>query len=118
MAVWTFPNFFQQNLDVVKILLQKHKSKLETTKNWIIDLRSNEGGDVKVGNELLPYLYTKPIIWSTEFSRLTEDNFNKWYNTYVRDYYESLSKPEQQQIDSIFAITKIKFWEIWKMDVE
>lgn len=109
LAVWTFPNFFQQNLDVVKILLQKHKSKLETTKNWIIDLRSNEGGDVKVGNELLPYLYTKPIIWSTEFSRLTEDNFNKWYNTYVRDYYESLSKPEQQQIDSIFAITKSNF---------
>lgn len=64
---------------------------------------------MKVGNELLPYLYTKPIIWSTEFSRLTEDNFNKWYNTYVRDYYESLSKPEQQQIDSIFAITKSNF---------
>ncbi|MFZ1498052.1 MAG: S41 family peptidase, partial [Saprospiraceae bacterium] len=118
LAVWTFPNFYPQNMDVVKILLEKHKAKLETTKKWIIDLRGNEGGDVRVGNLLLPFLYTKPIVWSNEFSRLTEDNFNKWYNTYVKDYYETLSKEEQQQLDSVFAVTKTHFGQFGNWDNE
>lgn len=109
VAVWTFPNFYAQNAEVVKILLEKNKAKLDTTKNWIIDLRGNEGGDVRVGNMLLPFLYTKPITWYSEFSRLTEDNFNYWYNTYVKEYYESLSKEKKQEYDSVFAITKTHF---------
>lgn len=109
LAVWAFPNFYDQNADVVKTLLEKYKTKLETTKNWIIDLRKNEGGDVRVGNLLLPFLYTKPIVWSKEFSRLTEDNFNKWYNSYVKETYEAASKEQQQQYDSIFSITKTHF---------
>lgn len=109
LAVWTFPNFYSQNTDVVETLLEKHKTKLETTKNWIIDLRKNEGGDVRVGNLLLPFLNTRPIVWYNEFSRLTQDNFNKWYNTYIREQYETFPKEKQQQYDSVFAITKTHF---------
>lgn len=118
LAVWAFPNFYSQNADVVKLLLQKHKAKLATTKNWVIDLRGNEGGDVRVGNILLPFLYTKPITWHSEFSRLTEDNFNYWYNTYVKEYIASLPKEKQQEYDSVFAITKTHFGEFGHWDNE
>lgn len=118
IALWTFPNLYPQNMDVVKLLLKKNKSKLENTKNWIIDLRGNEGGDVRVGNLLLPYLYTKPILWSNEFSRLSEDNFNKWFSTYIKDYYETLSKEKQQQLDSVFAVTKTHFGQFGNWDNE
>lgn len=118
LAIWTFPNFYPQNADVVKILLEKHKAKLAITKNWIIDLRGNEGGDVRVGNILLPFLYTKPIIWYSEFSRLTADNFNHWYNTYVKEYIESQSKEKQKEYDSVFAITKTHFGEYGHWDNE
>lgn len=118
LAIWTFPNFYPQNADVVKILLEKHKAKLAITKKWIIDLRGNEGGDVRVGNILLPFLYTKPIIWYSEFSRLTADNFNHWYNTYVKEYIESQSKEKQKEFDSVFAITKTHFGEFGHWDNE
>ena len=39
LAVWTFPNFYPQNDEVVTTLLNKYKSKLATTKYWVIDLR-------------------------------------------------------------------------------
>ncbi len=116
VANWTFPNFYPQNADVVKILLEKHKAILATTKKWIIDLRGNEGGDVRVGNILLPFLYTKPIIWYSEFSRLTADNFNHWYNTYVKDYIESQPIEKQREYDSVFAITKTHFGEYGHWD--
>lgn len=116
LAVWTFPNFYPQNADVVKILLEKHKSRLDSAKNWIIDLRGNEGGDVRVGNLLLPYVYTKPIVWHSEFSRLTEDNFNHWYNTYVKEYIESQPREKQREFDSIFAITRTHFGQFGHWD--
>lgn len=118
LAIWSFPNFYPQNADIVELLLEKHKAKLETTRYWIIDLRSNDGGNVRVGNLLLPFIYTKPIIWQSEFSRLTPDNFEYWYNTYVREYIESLPKEKQDQYDSIFAITKTHFGQFGHWDNE
>ncbi|MDP1816322.1 MAG: S41 family peptidase, partial [Leadbetterella sp.] len=111
LAVWTFPNFYSQNEEVVQTLFNKHKEKLATTKYWIIDLRDNEGGDVSVGNLLLPFIYTKPIIWSSEKIRLTEDNFNNLYNAYIKEAVESLPIEKQKYYDSTFAITKTHFGE-------
>lgn len=118
LAVWTFPNFYSENSDIVQLLLKKYQSRLDAIKYWIIDLRNNEGGDVRVGNTLLPFLYTKPIVWYSEFSRLTEDNFSHWYNTYVKDYIESLPKEKKQEYDSLFAVTKTHFGEFGHWDNE
>ncbi|MCX6317061.1 MAG: S41 family peptidase [Bacteroidetes bacterium] len=118
LAVWTFPNFYSENSDIVQLLLKKYQSRLDAIKYWIIDLRNNEGGDVRVGNTLLPFLYTKPIVWYSEFSRLTEDNFSHWYNTYVKDYIESLPKEKKRVYDSLFAVTKTHFGEFGHWDNE
>lgn len=111
LAVWRFPNFYPQNEEVVQTLLNKHKEKLSITKYWIIDLRDNEGGDVRVGNMLLPFIYTKPITWSSEKMRLTEDNFNKLYNAYIKETVENLPPEKRKYYDSTFAITKTHFGE-------
>ena len=109
LAVWTFPNFYTQG--VVEILLEKHKEKLSTIKYWIVDLRENEGGDVSVGNKLLPFIYTNPIIWYQEKTRLTEDNFNNLYNNYISEAIEGLPAEQKKYYDSTFAITKTHFGE-------
>jgi hypothetical protein len=108
---WVLPNLYDQNAEVLEKLIQQHRRALETTPNWIIDLRNNEGGDVRIGFPLLPYLYTRPIEWSSEKIRLTENNFNNLYNTYIKDAIAQVSEEEKAQYDSVFAITRTHFGE-------
>lgn len=111
LAVWTFPNFYSQNEEVVQALLAKYKDRLAATEYWIIDLRDNEGGDVRVGNLLLPFVYTKPIVRSSEKMRLTEDNFNNLYNDYIKEAVEGLPLEKRKYYDSTFAVTRTHFGE-------
>jgi hypothetical protein len=111
LAVWVFPNFYTDNAQVVKYLLRKNKAQLAAASYWIIDLRSNEGGNVQVGNLLLPYLYTKPVIYYNTKVRLTKDNYDNWYETYVKDSYESFDSNQKNEFDSVMNITKSHYGE-------
>ncbi len=109
LAVFTFPNFYSQNYETVQFLLKKYSEKLKTYQYWIIDLRDNEGGDVQVGNLLLPYLFTKPIVSYKTKARLTAENYNNWYNSYVKASYMEASVSQQVSFDSLATIVKSKF---------
>ncbi len=69
---------------VVDSLLKLHKMALEARPNWIIDLRGNGGGGVSTFENVLPYLYTGPIVRDGSQYWLSPDN--------VRNYETSLGE--------------------------
>jgi Peptidase family S41 len=109
VAVFSFPNFYDQNYEVLQTLLNDNKDKLAAATYWVIDVRKNEGGNIVVGKLLFPYLYTKPIIDYNAPTRLTSENYDNWFITYVKDSYNSSSKERQKRFDSTAAIVKAKF---------
>jgi hypothetical protein len=109
VAVFSFPNFYIQNYEVLQTLLIDNKDRLAAAPYWIVDLRKNEGGNIVVGKLLLPYLYTKPIIDYNAPTRLTAENYDTWFDTYAKDDYTNSSKERQKKFDSTAAIVKTKF---------
>lgn len=98
-AQFTFPNFYGNSYEQLEFLLQHNKERLAKTPYWIIDLRENDGGDYSVGKQLLPYLYTKPIVDYNSKMLITKSNIQLWFDTYLQDYYSNLSKKEQDAFD-------------------
>jgi C-terminal processing protease CtpA/Prc len=113
LAVFTFPNFYGDSYEQLQYLLKKHEQKLSSTKYWIIDLRNNDGGDYRVGMQLLKYIYDKPMVdYNTEM-RMTETNFLYWYNTYVKYTYENADTATKQELDSLFTVMKSNYGKMY-----
>lgn len=103
LAVFTFPNFYPDNHALIKELLATNADQLAKTRNWIIDLRGNEGGDVRCGRLLLPYLQTNTIKRYNARVLVTKDNVEQWWNEYILDTYSSLDSSERSPYDEYKA---------------
>jgi hypothetical protein len=55
------PDFYENHLDDLTKLMVENAELISRTPNWVIDLRSNEGGSDFVYAKLIDYLYTRPI---------------------------------------------------------
>lgn len=113
LAVFAFPNFYGDSFEQLEYLLQKNDAKLKATPYWIIDLRDNDGGDYRVGMQLMKYIYANPIIDYNAETRMSESNYNLWYNTYVKSTYESADPKTKQQLEEIFAKMKANFGKMY-----
>jgi hypothetical protein len=98
MAVFTFPSFQNNSYEQLEYLLKKYEKQLETIPYWTIDLSNNSGGDYEVGMQLLKYFYTKPIIEYKAEMRMTPQNFDTWFNAYIKDIYENLDTKNKKKI--------------------
>lgn len=59
--------------DKIKEIIQKNDSLIRATKNLIVDLRGNGGGN-SGWSYLLPYFYTQPINQGNSYLRLSPEN--------------------------------------------
>lgn len=99
MAVFTLPNMYYENLELVEQLLKKYEQELAKTPYLIIDLRGNEGGNIAVGKPLLPMLYTNPIKdWGMK-KKITKENVDAWFKAYVKETYDGLSEKDRKPYD-------------------
>ena len=103
VAIWKFPTFYSNSEEQTAYLLEKYKVQLENTSEWIIDLRGNDGGDYRVGWQLINYIYTKPIIKYNAESRLTKQNNEMWFNSFMKSYYEQSDDKIKKVIDEEVA---------------
>ncbi|WPQ63787.1 S41 family peptidase [Chitinophaga sancti] len=80
----TIPSARLEYKGIVDSLLVLHKDLLSKTSHFIIDVRENRGGSTLVFDNLLPYLYTNPIITEGAMVLATEENIHNLYE--VTDY--------------------------------
>ena len=57
-------------------LIENNKSKLDITEHLIIDLRGNSGGGDDTYSNVIPFLYTNPIITNGTFLWTSENNIS------------------------------------------
>lgn len=103
VAIWKFPTFYSNSEEQTAYLLEKYKGQLENTPEWIIDLRGNDGGDYRVGWQLINYIYTKPIIKYNAEKRLTKQNNEMWFNSFMKSYYDQSDDKIKKEIDEKMA---------------
>jgi len=115
-AIWRFPSFENNAYEQTEYLLKKYKDKLETTPYWILDMSNNSGGDYSIGLQLLEYIYTKPIIFYNAEMRLTKNNFDIWYKSYISNYYESLDSVGKTKLDVRFNKMKSNYGKMYNED--
>lgn len=99
VAIWKFPTFYSNSEEQTAFLLNRYKEKLDNTPNWIIDLRDNRGGDYRVGWQLINYIYTRPIIKYHAEQRMTLQNIDMWFNSFVKSYYNQANEKEKKELD-------------------
>jgi hypothetical protein len=99
VAIWKFPCFFNNSEEQTTWLLNKNKEKLAKTPYWVIDLRDNEGGDYRVGMQLIDYIYSKPIIKYNGEMRMTHQNIDLWFSTFVKSVYDQLDDKTKKELD-------------------
>ncbi|WP_343673467.1 S41 family peptidase [Chitinophaga sp.] len=80
----TIPSARLEYKGIVDSLLVLHKDVLSKTGHFIIDVRENRGGSTLVFDNLIPYLYTQPIITEGAMVLATEENIRNLYE--VTDY--------------------------------
>lgn len=90
IALFAIPNFYPENLPLFRSLLAKNADALSRTPHWILDLRGNDGGDVRCGRSLLPYLLTGPIKQYNARMRITDENVARWWYEYIAEAYVEL----------------------------
>ncbi|MGF1925575.1 MAG: S41 family peptidase, partial [Bacteroidia bacterium] len=113
LAVFAFPNFYGDSFEQLEYLLKKYEAKLKSTPYWIIDLSNNDGGDYLVGMQLMKYIYTKPVIDYNSEMRMSESNYNMWYNNYVKATYERSDANTKKQFEEIFSKMKANFGKMY-----
>lgn len=79
-------------------LLIKNKNKLNRTEHFILDLRGNEGGGDAIFENIIPYLYTNPILIHTTELWSSDNN--------IKMFEDLLTNPEIPE-DSKNSIRKI-----------
>ncbi|MFB6454992.1 S41 family peptidase [Chitinophaga sp. Hz27] len=88
------PSFGLAYKPLIDSLIAANKEVLSKTEELIIDVRNNGGGSVLCVENLLPYIYTGPIITTGASVRATSDN--------IRDYYAITDYPNVS--DSMKAV--------------
>ena len=116
VAIWKFPSFENNSYEQTAYLLEKYKSKLETTPYWVLDLRNNSGGDYSIGLQLLEYIYTNPIVFYNVEMRMTRSNFDIWYKSFISNYYESLDSAGKLKMDIRLSKMKANFDRMYNED--
>lgn len=116
VALWKFPSFQNNSYEQTAYLLKKYKKELDSTPYWVLDLTNNSGGDYSIGLQLMEYIYSKPILLYNSEMRLTESNYNIWYNSYIADYYESADSTTKAGLDSRFNKMKANFNTMYNED--
>ncbi len=116
VAIWKFPSFENNAYEQTEYLLKKYKTKLENTPFWILDLRNNSGGDYSIGLQLLDYIYTKPILNYNSEMRMTQSNFEKWYQ-FIAEYYENADSKTKKELDERMNKMKSHYGELYNESV-
>ncbi|WP_343689881.1 S41 family peptidase [Chitinophaga sp.] len=80
----TIPSARLEYKGMIDSLLVLHKTVLLKTPHLIIDVRENRGGSTLCFDNLIPYLYTQPIISEGAMVLATEENIRNLYE--VTDY--------------------------------
>jgi len=80
----TIPSARLEYKGIIDSLLAVHKTLLTKTPHFIIDVRENRGGSTLCFDNLIPYLYTQPIISEGAMVLATEENIRNLYE--VTDY--------------------------------
>ena len=112
-AIWAFPSFYNNAEEQTSYLLEKYKSQLGQTPNWILDVRGNDGGDYRIGLQLMDYIYDGPFLLFKGEMRMTEANYNLWYTSFVEDYYESADSSTKALLDVDFNKMKANFGKMY-----
>lgn len=115
IAFWKFPSFENNSYDQTAYLLEKYKKSLQRTPYWILDLTNNDGGDYRVGMQLIDYIYTYPIIEYNSEMRMTKENFEMWFNTFVKASYEELDEKTKEKWNEEFDLRKSKFGTMYNV---
>ncbi|SHL16841.1 Peptidase family S41 [Chitinophaga jiangningensis] len=90
----TMPSFGLAYKPMIDSLIRQNADILATTRRLIIDLRNNSGGSVLCFENILPYIYTRPIVTRGSRVRATPEN--------IRDYYSITEYPNVS--DSMKAV--------------
>lgn len=100
----SLPSFDYAEKKNVDSLMKKYEAALQTSPNWIIDIRGNMGGSDFTYSPLLPYLYTNPMAtlaseyWATADNiaiyeqELTNKNLNKDAANYIANIVALMKK--------------------------
>ncbi|MBV7529434.1 S41 family peptidase [Chitinophaga sp. sic0106] len=83
-CVLTMPSFGLAYKPMIDSLIKQNAPILATTRRLIIDLRNNSGGSVLCFENILPYLYTRPVITIGGRVRATAENIRDYYS--ITDY--------------------------------
>ncbi|MBY0534214.1 MAG: hypothetical protein K2P88_00060 [Chitinophagaceae bacterium] len=113
LAIWTFPTFYSNSEEQTAFLLEKYKNKLAETPYWIIDLRNNAGGDYRVGWQLFPYIYSKPVVKYYGEMRLSKQNIELWFNSFVKNYYDQADDKTKKEIDDELAVMRSQIGKMY-----
>lgn len=100
----TIPSFHTKYKQSLDSLLFVNDSIIKSTNNFIIDLRGNTGGSVLTFENLMPPIYTNPIIIDGADVLATEDNIR---NNYEITDYEGIN-------DSMKTVFKKEAAILWK----
>lgn len=89
--LFTIPACSDQNIAIVDSLVHKFKQELSTTRNLIVDIRNNGGGNPRVYKNLLPYIYTDTIRKGEGYTYVSDELIA--YQEKILKLIDSSSKP-------------------------
>lgn len=116
VAVWKFPSFENNAYEQTAYLLEKYSDTLETMPYWILDMSNNSGGDYSIGFQLLEYIYTQPLVFYNTEMRMSESNYDIWYNSFISNYYESLDSAGKAELDIRLDKMKANYGKMFNED--
>jgi len=100
-------------------LIKKNEAGLKSRKHLIIDIRNNSGGTVLVFRNLMPYIYTNPILTEGGMVLATEDNIKDRYSTEYPQLPDSMQqifkqnllklKSHQGELYNLYPVDTIKY---------
>lgn len=100
-------------------LIKKNEAELKSRKHLIIDLRNNSGGTVLIFRNLMPYIYTNPILTEGGIVLATEDNIKDRYSKEYPQLPDSMQlifkqnllklKAHQGELYNLYPIDTIKY---------
>lgn len=79
-------------------LIEKYQTRLDTIQHLVIDLRGNSGGGDDTYNNVIPFIYTNPIITNGAFLWASENNISLF-----EQYVDNPNIPEEtrQELETL-----------------
>lgn len=82
ISLLVMPSFDLNYKPIIDSILKRNDSVIRNTQHLIIDIRNNLGGTVLCFENLIPYLYTNPIVTKGASVLSTKDNIENYYGKY------------------------------------